>query len=259
LYTSDISSFVTTIKNDNVPFLTIRWSDGTGSYVSVLVHPPNTQIIIEVVGEEASAPAHILKSARNSTARFHFDEKPQVEANVMSALWVSRASTDVARDAEYFATVFPSSTHTITTNTGVDGSTQKLLEVQMGTSYTTKVRLVEPADPDSDSYSVSWWENYLSDVHKKYMTSTTCGWDLMADNHNAFDWLGSTPDEGDIVEAAAGLGYSSFCKSSGFGQTHCYTNTPYGYQFQLDGTYSNAPTFYSYDSATLCATYDEYC
>merc|ERR1719419_544163 len=139
----------------------------------------------------------------------------------MTALWVSRASTDISRDETYFKTVF-----------GLSSS-------NFGT------------------YSVSWWENYQNGVNSKYMTKASCGWPLTGDNHNAFDWQFGF-DGKNMVAGMKELGLPYFCKTGQRGGSMCYLTTPYGYQIQLDGTYSNPPTYYSYPGS-LCATYQEYC
>jgi len=267
LFTSDISSFTKSLEEDSVEYLTYTWTSGSIEYISVLVHPPKTTIIHEVIAESSSAPKYLLdKAQRQEGSRFSFRYlggkvgAPELEADTMSALYVSRVSTDISRDQTYFETVFGLSSSNFNTYTGVDlnGNSYKVLEVQMSNQATTKYKLVQPADTSSGSFSVSWWENYQTDVNKDYMTSATCGWPLLGDNHNAFDWIHGF-DQKTFVEGMKELGMPYFCKTEQ-NNVKCYFTTPYGYQIQLDGTYSNPPTYYDYSSeGTLCATYLEYC
>jgi len=265
LYTTDISSFTDSLEEDSVEYLTFTWTSNRIEYISVLVHPPNTQIIHEVVAESSSAPRYLLdKAQRHEGPRFSFRflggkvGAPEVGTDLMSSLFVSRASTDISRDQTYFETVFGLSSSNFDTYTGVDpnGNSYKILEVQMSSQATTKYRLVQPADTTSGSFSVSWWENYQTDVNKKYMTSPTCGWPLLGDNHNAFDWINGF-DQKNFVAGMEELKMPYFCKT-GESNTKCYFTTPFGYQIQLDGSYSDPPTYYDY-AGELCATYQEYC
>lgn len=176
----------------------------------------------------------------------------------MSALFVSRATTDIARDQKYFETVFGLSADNFVTYSGTDpnGESYKALEVQMSARYSTKYRLIQPVNITDGEYSVKWWEDYQNDVNAKYMKSPTCGWPLLGDNHNAFDWQYGF-DQRNFVAGMKKLNMPYFC-STGDSGTHCYVTTPYGYQVQLDGTYRDPPTYYSY-SHDLCATYEEHC
>lgn len=266
LYTSDITSFVNGLDGGSVEYLTFTWSSAGTSYVSVLVHPPNSQIIHEVVAPASTAPSHLLKKATpHNGTRFSFNfidgrvSEPEVGVDTMSALFVSRASTNIARDKAYFETVFGLSSSNFETYSGTDpaGNSYQALEVQMSNSYTTKYRLIQPANVNDGDYSVTWWEDYQNDVNNKYMTKPTCGWPLTGDNHNAFDWQRGF-DQKDIIQGMETAGMPYFCKNTPMGSVHCYVTTPYGYQIQLDGTYSSPPTFYSY-AMELCATYNEYC
>jgi len=265
LYTSDISSFTEQLDSGGVKYFTFKWTAGSKSYVSALVTPPNTQMMYEIVAPASTAPKSLLeKAVEQESPSFSFNYfgkygEPAVAAGEMSALFVSRASTDIARDQKYFETVFGLSSSNFVTYTGTDpnGESYKALEVQMSSSYTTKYRLIQPEKLTDGDYSVKWWEDYQNGVNTKYMTSPTCGWPLTGDNHNAFDWR-SGFDMRDMVAGMKQLNMPYFCMASGMGGTHCYVTTPYGYQIQLDGTYSDSPTYYDY-SHNLCATYQEYC
>jgi len=264
LYTSDISSFTNGLDAGGVKYFTFTWTSGSNTYISALVTPPNTQMMYEVVAPASTAPKLLLERAvKQDSPSFSFKYfgkfgEPEVGAGEMSALFVSRASTDIARDQKYFETVFGLSAANFVTFTGTDpnGESYKALEVQMSSSYTTKYRLIQPEKLTDGDHSVKWWEDYQNGVNAKYMTSPTCGWPLTGDNHNAFDWQRGF-DQANMVAGMKQLRMPYFCKSSPRG-IKCYLTTPYGYQIQLDGTYSNPPTYYSY-SNSLCATYQEYC
>jgi len=264
LYTANARSFTEKLDSNNVPYFTYKWASGSRNYVSLLVTPPNTQMMYEIVSPALSAPRSLLeKAVEQESPSFSFNyfgefEEPEVGAGEMSALFVSRATTDIARDQKYFETVFGLSESNFVTYTGTDpnGESYKTLEVQMSARYTTKYRLVQPANITDGEYSVKWWEDYQNGVNAKYMKSPTCGWPVLGDNHNAFDWqLGF--DQRNMVAGMKKLGMPYFCSSDQMG-THCYVTTPYGYQIQLDGTYRDPPTYYEY-SHNLCATYNEHC
>jgi len=266
LYTSDISSFSDLLEENNEDYLSFSWSTNGADYISVLVHPPITQIIHEVVAPSHTAPGYLLKKAvKHNGTRFSFKYiggklgSPNLEAGTMSALFVSRATTDIARDQHYFETVFGLSSSNFETYTGTDpnGNGYKVLEVQMSHLATTKYRLIQPANVNDGDYSITWWEGYQNSVNSQYMTSATCGWPLMGDNHNAFDWTFGF-DLRNIVAGIKEMNMPYFCKLTPTGSVNCYVTTPFGYQIQLDGTYSRPPTYYSYPGS-LCATYQEQC
>lgn len=265
LYTTDISSFTEKLDADGVTYFTFKWTTGRTNYVSALVTPPNTQMMYEVVAPAATAPSSLLeKAVKQESPAFSFNyfgnfEEPEVGAGEMSALYVSRATTDVERDQKYFETVFGLSESNFVTYSGTDpnGESYKALEIQMSVRYTTKIRLIQPANVTDGEYSVKWWEDYQNAVNAEYMTSPTCGWPLLGDNHNAFDWQRGF-DQRTMMAGMKKLNMPYFCRASDMGGTHCYVTTPYGYQIQLDGTYSASPTYYDY-SHDLCATYNEHC
>jgi len=271
LYTVDISHFTRALDADNVEYLSFIWTTTEGEFVSVLVHPPNTQIVHEVVAPSSTAPKHVLaKAKKHGGERFSFKYlgghvgppevgAPEVGIYSMSALYVSRASTDIARDKAYFQSVFGLSESHFITSAGTDpnGNSYQMLEVQMSITATTKYRLIQPANVNDGIYSVTWWENYQNEVNQQYMTSPICGWPLTGDNHNGFDWI-SGFDQEDIMSNMEQMNMPYFCRAAPMGGTHCYVTTPYGYQIQLDGNYSNPPTYYSYTGG-LCATYKEHC
>jgi len=264
LYTNDISSFTRKLDTNNVKYFTFKHSSGTRNYISVLVNPPKTQMMYEVIAPARSAPKALLeKAVEQGSPSFSFNYfgqvgEPEVGLGEMSALFVSRATTDIARDQEYFKTVFGLADENFVTYSGKDpnGEAYQALEVQMSVKYTTKYRLVQPANITDGEYSVKWWEDYQNGVNAKYMKSPTCGWPLMGDNHNAFDWQRGF-DQRKLMKGMKKLNMPYFCKAV-TGGTHCYVTTPYGYQIQLDGTYTAAPEYHEY-SHDLCATYQEYC
>jgi len=264
LYTTDISSFTKKLDSAGVGYFTFKWTSGRNNYVSAMVTPPNTQMMYEIIAPASTAPSSLLeKAVEQESPAFSFNyfgnfEEPEVGAGEMSPLYVSRATTDVERDQKYFETVFGLSDSNFVTYSGTDpnGESYKALEIQMSVRYTTKIRLIQPANLTDGEYSVKWWEDYQNKVNAKYMTSPTCGWPLMGDNHNAFDWQRGF-DQRTMMAGMKKLNMPYFCKNSDMG-THCYVTTPYGYQIQLDGTYSDSPTYYDY-SHDLCATYNEHC
>merc|ERR1719250_349899 len=141
----------------------------------------------EVVAPADSAPRSLLEGAiEQKSPSFSFNyfgniEEPEVGLGEMSALFDSRATTDIARDKKYFETVFGLSADNFVTYTSTDpnGNSYSVLEVQMSYQATTKYRLIQPANVNDGAHSVTWWENYQNDVNAKYMTSPTCGWPLL--------------------------------------------------------------------------------
>jgi len=273
--TADISAFATPLKDDNIDFLSLSWADGSKNYVSVLVHPPNTQIIHEVVGESSSAPDWLLAAAHpHEGKRFHFGEQgpPKVASGTFTALWISRASTDISRDKTFLEDVFSLRDSAFKTSSGTDhnGNSYKMMTAQLSTSATTLIRLVQPDSATSGTYSVDWWEKYNVDVNAKYMKSDHCGWSLLGDSHCAYDWQRGL-DQGTVTAALKSKGYPYFCKNvggphgtdefppPGGKRIHCYMTTPFAYQIQLDGPYNDPPSdLYSGSyPGELCATYYE--
>jgi len=267
LYTSNLESFTNKLDDDGVKYFSLSWSSGSKDYMSAFVHPGG-QIIHEVIGPASTASDTMrLKAVEHPSPRFDFGEAgpPNVTQGYMTAMWVSHTTTDVARDASYFKSVFGLGFERVKTSsgTGPDGNSYKMAQITMSSTATTAIRLIQPADTNSGSYSVAWWEDYINSVHDQYMKSAHCGWDVLADNHLAYDWLPfqTSLDQGTIVQALSQQGYKYFCVAAkGPRDAHCYVNTPFGRQIQLDGSYSDPPsTYHTYDNTDLCATYLEYC
>lgn len=280
MYTPDLSTFVTPLDDAGEDYLALAWSSNGTDYYSVLVHPGG-QIIHEVVGPASTAPASLKAKAKlHDGERWNFDANggvPTINSSYMSAIWVSHVTTDIERDMEFFKSAFnltDGPSFTMSTATDPNGNAIKQLLVKISYTSTTNIRLVQPADTTTGEYSIEWWEAYLNHVHKEYMTSPHCGWDVWSDNHFAYDWHRPTPDQADIVAAVGDMGYPYFCvshdggpqsspshlRASTAGGAHCYICTPFGYQIQLDGTYADPPdTYFSYSNVDLCATYMDYC
>jgi len=268
LYTPDIRGFMDGLDSGEENYFAFKWTSGSNVYISVLVTPPNTQLLYEVIAPASTAPKSLIERAveqdSHSFSFMYFEEfwEPEVRSGRMAALFVSRATTNITRDKLWFETVFGLSESNFVTYTGTDpnGNSYKALEVQMSRSFYTKYRLIQPDNVTDGDYSVKWWEDYLNGVNAEYMRSPTCGWPLTGDNHNGLDFLGFF-DQEIIVGVMKNLNMSYFCKATsavGFTGVTCYLTTPFGYQIQLDGAYSNPPTYYSYPD-NLCPTYDEYC
>jgi len=263
LWTSNITKFVRPLEANGVEYYALKWD----TYISIFVHPPLSTIVHEVVGYQSSAPDELIRNAQRSDTRFTFKYldggkgAPRVTPGVMAALWVSRASTDLDRDELYFRQVFDLTDENFEriTKKDVNGDMLEILEVQMSKIAYTKYRLVRPVSAMDGKYSVHWWETYNNNVHTQYMTSPTCGWDLLGDNHNGFDWIDTRFDTGRIVKNLARVDYPYFCKNKGTGDITCFLCTPFGYQIQTDGSYEDPPTYYIYSDQDLCASYEEFC
>jgi len=263
LWTSNITEFVLPLEANGEEYYALKWDDK----ISIFVHPPLSTIVLEVVGYQSTAPYLILRHAETSDKRFTFrwldgsTKAPLVAPGVMAALWVSRASTNLDRDEKWFKDIFEIGPEHFTRIRGKDanGNLVEIMEIQMAEIAYTKYRLVQPINVTNGTYSVHWWENYQNNVHNQYMTSPTCGWDLLGDNHNGFDWVDNDFDTGTIVKNLAEAGYPYFCKNKGNGEITCFLCTPFGYQIQTDGQYEDPPIYYTYSDEDLCASYEEFC
>jgi len=262
LYTNDITKFVTKLESDGVEYLSLSWDQ----YISVLVHPPSSQLVFEIIAEADTSPDWLVKSAEVLTSpRFDFGEQsfPDGDRYFMHPLWVSNLATNVGEVREYFITLFDHLNPEFKVSTGVDalGASYKKLQIKLFLTEQdspTQLRFIEPDKKSEGQFSVAWWEGYLNDVHDEFMFTPTCGWDILGDAHFSLSsWSQEKLD--DLLGRAEEIKYSHFCQNLDNATVDCFFNSPFGVQINLKGPSLLANHYYSYEHVQQCATYNEWC
>lgn len=208
LWIDNINDLAGPLRDDGIPFYPLLWTDyhSNENFISVFVNPPGSQIMYEVVAHRNTAPAWLNEEAVEiETPRYIFKEFPgeNYDPDILFAVWVSRVTTDLERDVEYYKDVFLIDSEKdlkVFYSRDPLGHVVKIAQITVGPSgyrtgsgpdeeSTSKgtgagIRLVQPMGrEDVGEYSIAWWENYMLDVHRTYTKSITCGWDIIGDNH----------------------------------------------------------------------------
>jgi len=264
LYTKNITRFVEKLNSDDVEYLTLSW----GKFVSVLVHPPSSQLLFEIIAEAEASPRWLVRNAEAlSSPRFDFGERSlpvmNLDGDYMQPLWVSNLATSIDQVTDYFLSLFELLNPQFIISDGVDalGAKYKMLQVELtvtGQDWPTQLRFIEPERKTDGQFSIEWWEAYLKDVHEEFMRSPTCGWDVLGENRFSF----STSEDSvidEILVKVEEMQYGHFCQHLENGNIDCFLNTPFGVQIELKGPSVKAHNYYTYENAQQCATYDEWC
>ena len=238
LWTSDLEAFATHFATNGIPVINFRWptalsyfketsavysdygagtsDDGTNVadsldiVQSLICHVPNTTMVFEIMGPpfDASAPMASLPRISATLPPVDFvDETEDDEAKLptMKAMKVSYASTDIERDAEFYASALGAIEILSVSSSNEDESSSKsqfsrsqhrrAFWFENDNANSVEVHVVQYDDDGSDddggggSGDNEWWsvaafEAYVGRVHAANMgASHLVGSDALLDNH----------------------------------------------------------------------------
>jgi len=253
--TDDLDHYVRAFDNGQVPYFASSWIDELtqNTYASILVQTPgslapgaksllNIQLLSStsaspVVGTSVvtapGASSSALKAAHQRLAsaprKLSANNKP-----VLTRVHRSFASSDVARDAEYFESALQGSKdyqHVTTEHTVYGGKMQQI--------DTVEIRYVESVAVTQGPVSVAEWETYQVNLHKTCFDSeNNDGFDRLADNHGGHPIATFELDPYIKAQRAAGLPYRFY---GGFGRaSFFYMYGPNGWGCQIIGACTDA-------------------
>lgn len=150
---------------------------------------------------------------------------------VLAAIHVSFATSDLARDTQYFETVLQGS-KIYETASSPEGTTYA---GKMLSTYTKEVWYVQSTSKTQGPVTMAEWESYQTNLHSKCFDSTNNqGFDRLADNHfgHALGQSGVKLDAYVKAQIKAGLPYRWY----GGGRTMAFPPSGGMYFFYMYGT-----------------------
>jgi hypothetical protein len=249
--TTDLDTYISAFDADKVPYFASTFTAGGGKiYKSILVQTPGSlkagaksMINIEILGSsssilEARAGLHHHDVPRASlenlaAAASHLARAPRkVSANskpVLTKLHRSFASSDVSRDQKYFESAMQ----------GTGSLSGGVYSGKMQSGDTAHIRYVDTsAEKTQGPTSVSEWENYQVNLHKKcFNTAKNEGFDRLADNHLGHNLGGDNIDAFVQGQKAARLPYRFYGQVA---RPFFYMYAPNGWGLQVIGPLSDS-------------------
>jgi len=246
LSTSELSYLKKTFAADGVKTHTGTWSSGSleTSYTSLLVHVPNTQMVIEFV-QEGTFPVADGESAPTQMEQRVSDRalaSIDATSTVFAALAVNRAASEYAiSKIEDFYTGMGATVSLSSTGLGATGTTTTKKCI-LWPGATTEVCYTNRADTETKGdWKVCNFEDSLNTVHNNLMLDNPmCGQDKWEDNHYAIDSRTvSTSKIASYIDSAKPYHY---CEATGSSTSLHYVWDPTGWGIQLDISPGSAPS-----------------
>lgn len=196
LWTPNLDSTIAGLRASSVPFMALSWTGVDAmSYYSVLVAVPLTTIVLEFVGTPPSANALEEGAAlavdvpRCGQSLVDIAERER-DTTTMTPLWVSRASSDADRDAEWYASHFDASV--LLNQSGVDAngdavSYRYLILNPSDYIFPWELHFVQREPSEVGGMTIAAIEGYYKEVHRATIISPVCGFDTWMDNHFGID------------------------------------------------------------------------
>lgn len=239
--TSNLQGYKDTFDADGVQYLAGEWSDSDGSdYTSILVHVPNTQLILELVQQTTLnynakvRPVRLEQRVPSSTLSAKRDKltvASDVGSNLVS-LVVNRAvslGTLAKLEDFYVSGMGTEMTHDATS----DDTTKKCFLWPGATVHVCFTS--RPDSATSGSWKVGDFEKMLNTVHTNIIKGYPfCPMDKWEDNHYAID--SSSADTAGILRYVNENSPFHICTAGNFGQgaSMHYVFDPTGWGIQLD-------------------------
>ena len=246
LYTTQLDSYISAFDADGVDYLATTWTDQSDDYYGIIVHVPNTQMVIELMSLNSTLLARRAAAGNKPTVHAFAPHERRASAsalaraiaaaevsatNILTVISVSRASSDLSAIDDFYSTGMQCST---TLSVDTDGYSKRcyLWDVASATADVcfTKRKPTETAG----SFKVSDFEDMLNAVHANAVADD-CG-NKWVDNHYAVDGRSGSADYiADYIESSGAFFYCS-------GDNPHYIIDPSGFGIQLDLQFSGSST-----------------
>lgn len=204
LFAANLTHYASVFARDGVPTYAASWPADDGksgaTWYSLFVHVPHSQMIIELMGPSSPAAASNFGKARKlgslearlspRNVQRYADLKPTTDLNLLAAVSVSRATSDIAAIEKFYESVIGATkVHTLDTPV-------KRRCYQWGAAA-SDVCFTQRASDASASLSVAGFEAMMWATHASVMgddpiKSTA---DKYTDNHYAVDLMGFSADK----------------------------------------------------------------
>merc|ERR1711907_68775 len=235
LWTSELDSYIDAFDDDAQKYVALSWQDGSTDYYSIIVHVPNSQVVLELIGDDTSYGDIFTPTEE---VRYTFvNGAPSTPKGYMTPLKVSRAVSDIDEIVDFYSDMFGIERSAyIQDDTYSDGT--QVISFQLTAQATVQIMFVY-RDPSTQQvqgeFPTDWFQDYLVNVTESYMgTSYKSCWPIWGDNHYCLDSQSTNVNA--IVQKYdnEGLQYHLF-KSGGMGPGNGYFVDPTGWSIQLDG------------------------
>jgi hypothetical protein len=240
-----LDSYVKSFTEGGENFVTGTVTAGEDKLYTVIVHIPNSQVILELQSESCSVcsstslglRAATHQSSETSSRRLQPSPSPSPTPSGQSfaATKISRAVTSVDAVTKFYKSVFKIDPEASVN--GEDGTKIVAFKIQSG--ETVLLQFVERPG-QTGQHNSQWFASYLNTTNHKYMGADYKGcWDIWGDNHCAYDR--GAEDTSVYWKRWQKTGYPVWMHETP-GGVHMYGQDPSGWQIQFDGTFTNAPS-----------------
>lgn len=250
-YTSDLEGYASVFDADGVPYYSMAWTSDEGStYTSLIVHVPNTQLVIELTSNNTVA----LKASSRRPVRIAMPTERRASARalatvaqlgssssaIITPLAVNRAvsAATMAKLDDFYVTGM--GTTKVSDETGANGYAKKCY---LWPTATVDVCFYQRADSATKgSWKVGNFETMLNTVHSNIIVGyPLCGTDKWEDNHYAIDGVSSS-DLSKIVSYVEKKDVPHICTTSWGSTSLHYVFDPTGWGIQIDSRGTSAPS-----------------
>ena len=109
VWAPSLAPYVSKYEATGVAFLPLTWSSRSGKtkYYSILVHAPNSQVVVELISDDVSG-VDVSRWASTAEVRHDFEalgSPPKTEAGLLNPIHVSRYVADVGEIAQFYEAV----------------------------------------------------------------------------------------------------------------------------------------------------------
>jgi len=237
------------------------WSVNGSNLYSLLVHVPNSQLVLELISDTTGDVGHwpLQLEPRH---QFQGQAPPVTEPGYLSPLHVSRAVRDLEEVELFYRQVFHVKP---TLRTRFPDGTELLVFGGLpGDVFSPRVSLqFVRRESRPTTHSAEWFQAYMLNVSRTYMTSYNSCWPIWGDNHIAV----STPLGLDVIKSRldgvqnpmyhAFHGIHDASSPSDFGgPSVIYFVDPSGWTVQAEGHW---PDGFLPDADTDQGNFYEYC
>jgi len=182
--TPSLASFVHRFKADGQAFRARSWRFSRSIFYSLIVHVPKTQVVLELISNSTGGEGHW--PLQSEPRHFFQFEVPPTKPGYLFPLHVSRAVRDLGDIRAFYDKVFQAKPTLY--NRFMDGTEVLIFGGPADDSFSPRVSLQfvkRPMSETSKGYSAVWFQEYMLNVSRTYMTRYNSCWPIWGDNHVA--------------------------------------------------------------------------
>jgi len=183
-WTPSLENFVERFEADDVRFRTSSWRAERSVFYSLIVHIPKSQVVLEFISNATGGRGHwpLQREARH----IFQVSPPPTKLGYLFPLHVSRAVRDLEEVRRFYSKVFNISARVQKSyEDGTEvlvfgGVPEDTFAPRVGLQFVMRKKAERP-----QRFSATWFQEYMLNVSKTYMTSYKSCWPVWGDNHIA--------------------------------------------------------------------------